>query len=907
MSCAKYRTRCLRGAFEVSCFIHRTMNYLDTFVFLGPTQENPFLPSMSRDVNALVFLGHPIKLLAYSEYLDMLQLVEQNGLPRLNSLIRKPSVAEWTAEDITELESAAEAQLVTVLYLKDFFPTTKTWLDYLASTEASLEECMECYRWCKYDFNNGNACFNAVVAKLKQQNENADVLSSLYLDMLAIPHKNLESTYQDFSQHVSNHRQDQYVDLMKKASKLKSQADKNSRHFLRHETQIAENPNNPVLWRDYIILVSRYRHRTHGFHETLCLFYRSLFEAGAYRVGDPAWFPIWETVLDLAAKDPACPREELQLLRLQCVRSYPLLCKSYVLYLRTLGVSEDLWLSLKREISALNLLDAPYSSWLRLAEQVLFHISCLDAADISDALEFGYKEIEAGDVSYGIADFVIGVCRKKGSLDAAVAMANELASKFPQNAVVWAKCFRVLLAETGSYGQMLESLQENIHSMDSPFIALNVMLQELRLLEDKEEFENATNLYEILLDAVATRPRPLPEHIKVDSEPPEKKRQKADKTEVSEKEDPKRSREQFRVRLLNIGSSTSEQEVRVFLDGYANPLSVCISPRGEGAALVELASEKEVLSCLVRDAKVLKDRTVSVSRVFGNTVWVTNYPASYGPSKVREVFTGLCSEAVSIRLPSQQNKKERRFLYLDFLDHESANAAQQKLDGLDIEDTKLHAEISNPTLKRPRAGPDLSKQVYVHNLDFKKTDRELLQEALQQFGEVESVNVPLNEKNQSLGHKNNGYAFVTFRDKESAQQALHQETVVDGRSIKVSKAKTKEALTTPTTSEFSPLNTISLSNVNTCITSEFLKQFLESQVGSVTRIQLKPSKGSALVEFENVHDAGKAAMKLEGILLEEMTLKVGSKSDFFKDPDATGGPAKRPTMAPPMLMRRRRR
>lgn len=854
---------------------HRTHSLLSTVSY------------MCRDFDSVTYLGQPLRSLGYADLQEILSSLEPDA--DIQKILKaKPHFAEWTKQDLEQLREYDGVQS----YFKDIFPCPETWLAYLQNTNASLSEYVNCYKYCRFDFKSHSLCLNALTEKLEAEQKYEEI-TNYYLDLLSVPHKNLESVYEDLSQHVSKHNPDQYVNFMRQASKLKNQSDKKTRHYVQHETEIA-NENLPRAWCDYITLVAKYRNRKNDFNEVSALFYRSLFENGSYKILDGSWFSVWETFLSFARNDPMCDDDWFSFFVTQCVRCNPLECRSYVWYCK--GLKEDDSIAqVEQEVTRLGLWkSSSYSSWLRLAEQILLNFDTED-----EAVSLAKLELDGGDFSYGITEYALDKVLSPGSVKQIV---QHIQKKVPLSSRLWTKSFCASLAKGADYKTSLEFLEENVVKMDSPQDALLGLLSALRNHGHAKQRQVCWELYERLITEI---PKSV-KRVEVEDKQAdvENKRQKS---EVPVPEDPKRSREQFRILMSNLPQEASEDDIRLFLSGYGSPASVYFRDDISGkVALVELSSEKEVLTCLVRNNKQLNDYTVSIERVFGNTVWVTNYSPYQSPSDIKHAFAELCPDFLSIRLPSQNDKKERRFLYLDFISHKAASDAQKRLDGYDFNGYTLHAEISNPTLKKPRSGPDVNKQIYVHNMNFKKTDEASLREFFSKYGVVESVSVPVNEKNASLGHKNNGYAFVTFATADSAKQALHIENPeIDGRPVKISPVKTKETLSTPRVSEFEPLRTISLGNLNTTVTSEFLKTFLQERIGPVERIQLKPSKRAALVEFQNTKDAGIAAMKLEGVVFEEETLRVGSKADFFKEapPEPT---TKKPTMVPPMLMRRRR-
>lgn len=79
--------------------------------------------------------------------------------------------------------------------------------------------------------------------------------------------------------------------------------------------------------------------------------------------------------------------------------------------------------------------------------------------------------------------------------------------------------------------------------------------------------------------------------------------------------------------------------------------------------------------------------------------------------------------------------------------------------------------------------------IYVGNLSYKVSDQEL-QEVFEEFGEVTSAKVI---KDRETG-RSKGFGFVEMENDEDAQAAIEEldGTEIDGRTVKVNKARPKE-------------------------------------------------------------------------------------------------------------------
>ncbi|KAF8002516.1 hypothetical protein HF325_003481 [Metschnikowia pulcherrima] len=368
-----------------------------------------------------------------------------------------------------------------------------------------------------------------------------------------------------------------------------------------------------------------------------------------------------------------------------------------------------------------------------------------------------------------------------------------------------------------------------------------------------------------------------------ETESPERKKVTVEQPKTAA--EPVRSREQFRVKLWPLASGVTNDDIRTFLAGYAAPLSITITEISDEIAdrfaVIECSSEQEVLSCLTRQYKHLSGVPVSIARIFGNTVWATNYPLGYNSDDV----------------------EKRRFFYADFADDTSAALVREKLNGQVIDGHELQAEISNPTLKKSRDVAQPARQIHLHNLNFKKTTEETLRQYFLKCGDVAGINIPLSDANKEKGFINNGFAFITFATEAAASEALALgKAEIDDRQIDISAVKPKRQTDKPVT-DFYDQRTITVHNVHETVSETQLRKYLNDKVGPLTKVTLKPSKRMALVEFQTVKDTGKAGFSLEGVTFEDLVLRIGPKKDFFQEEKTV----KVPGMVPPMLMRRKRK
>lgn len=858
--------------------------------------------------------------LCYPEYLELEEKAKSCSLyPSLALLERKTLVTELSSEDILNWKMLAGSEslgdyIKLLSFLKDEFPTPETWLNYLNAVEPTEQELLRAFAQCNSDYKRGYEIFTKIrdFYTSKETNEAIEKLLQLYVHMLSLPHAQLEETYQDYSKFVTSKYSESYPTLMKSASKLKNQSDSPSSYFIKFEQQITENPLDTQAWIAYIESSAKYQLKNTSFASIEQLLYRSLIESS--KITDASWLPVWRSFLDLVEKHEPSRLRQFQYFYIKC---FPELPAGYLALNRIIN-DEIEFTFLRSNLLRLQEAFRDKPEWRSTAKALLVGdfkqfskvLDTWEATMLDDISTIASTAFERED-SVGILQLAITLARRcssgeDGFYDLFIELTTATFDRWPNSASVWAMCFRLLaLFGNPKYAKrMLKLLPEDITELDDPSIALESAIAHQAMYGHPEELQELLDLQE-QYSRHEPRLQSKEELKRSNEDETEKKEVKKLKLE-QERATPLRSREMFRVKVDNLPLSSDETSVSEFFRGYCEPITIEVFSTVQGSfALVELDSEQDVMKALVRDQKKLGGSVVSVKRIFGNTLWLTNYPSNWGPSELEAFLKGEGLLFLNVRYPSQSDKREKRFCYVDFPDTVATQRAQSTLNEKVVEGYTLKADISNPSLKHKRTGPNPAHQIYVHNINFDVTTEETLRQFFSEVGKVEDVNVPLNQANKEKGHKNNGYAFVTFSEAKDVKKALDADgSSLDGRNIHLSRGKTKQAMQNPL--QFTKNNTIALFNVNSITTKSHLEEFLNSQVGPTTKVFLKPSKKTALVEFEKEADAGMASLKLEGTLFEEEVLQVGSKDDFFKQ-DGESQPSKKPTMAPPMLMRRRRR
>lgn len=785
-------------------------------------------------------------------------------------------------------------------------PTAYNIMRSLTEAQLSLDTIIAGYNKCSMDFIGSQPIFKMITDELIAK-ENCTLARQMYEKRLQVPHMQLQETFDSYSQFVSKYFSDQYNVIMRAQSRVKSDTEKYQKYYEAFEFKLQLNAADDAgLWMQYMENVFQYAPNEELKKGYASIFYRSLEFVNKHK----SWNGVFETALSCARNDTSTT-ELKKLISTNWLKAFPYSFKALeglALVSETefelASISDCIQGHVDNTTECLNAVKAVLSAqYVKCSDtpQVLLGIrhalgtytdtfpnsfdvmllAVTVASKFSDCRPgdlvlkyFGNNQHKAAFYNYALRYFSISE-EDEGSFDMILRHFETDAEKFddPFEVLPYIENYYLLVSETSSY-------QEYIDKMENLRRRISSQKSTKRLLSDTEVEKNTEISVEV-----------------DECSGPEVKRIKEN---VPLKEVQHRNREQFSIMVTGFDSTVTESQIRHFFDGYGNPVSVTISQYPRLSATVELLSEQEVLTCLTRTEKSLAGQTVQVERVFGSTLWLTNYPPRYGTQQIETLIldkTG--SKPLSIRLPTQVTSRERRFCYVDFANPEITAKVKKELDGMEIEHFVLRAEISNPALKRDRGITSPKHQIYIRNLDFVRTSKETLQNAFSAFGSIDSISMPL--KAQHQGSLNSGYAFITFRDEKSVTSATNTKFIeIDGRTVEIYPLKPREAHERDARS-FDEQKLVTIQNLSSSVTAKQLSGYLETVVGPVKRANLNSSRGTALVEFESVSDAGKAGILIPGLKFEDRTLLVTDKSGFFETETTT----KVPMMVSPMMMRRR--
>ncbi|KAG2417311.1 hypothetical protein HFD88_008530 [Aspergillus terreus] len=369
----------------------------------------------------------------------------------------------------------------------------------------------------------------------------------------------------------------------------------------------------------------------------------------------------------------------------------------------------------------------------------------------------------------------------------------------------------------------------------------------------------------------------------------------------------RRDREHSTVIVKNLPHQTTEHKVRQFFRHCGTINSLKMLPGEDGnseTAIIEFNSRDEALVAQTRDQKLIDENTIEVQLGSNSTLFVTNFPPTADEKYIRDLFHEY-GEIIDIRFPSLKYNTHRRFCYVQFKTGEAAQNAT-KLDGT-VVGNNLHlvAKISDPSRKQDRHGPMYEgREIHVSNVDWKASEDDL-KELFSKYGHVELVRIP-----RKVDGGSKGFGYVVFSTKEEAQAALalHEHefrsrplhvkvsapqgakrsatTIVSqvGKSMSPSGDVNgiKESGETDASARERTARTLALMNVPDTVNDARIRSLVEPY-GQLIKVVLRPDHQGAIVEFADVHAAGKASLELSGQeIAPGRPLRVGTVPEMLK-------------------------
>ncbi|KAJ6257919.1 hypothetical protein Dda_7709 [Drechslerella dactyloides] len=388
-----------------------------------------------------------------------------------------------------------------------------------------------------------------------------------------------------------------------------------------------------------------------------------------------------------------------------------------------------------------------------------------------------------------------------------------------------------------------------------------------------------------------------------------------------------RDREKLTVFAKNLPPDIDELSVRKFFKdcGTINAFHMVVEADNESAtASVEFQNAEDVLAAQTRDKKTLKGREIEVQLGYNTTLYVTNFPPTANEKWIRELFKD-CGPIVEVRFPSLKYNQHRRFCYAQFEASEDAEKAA-KFNGKDVEGFTLVSKLSDPGKKQERSGAvHEGREVFIRNIDYSATEAEV-RELFGKYGSIDSIRLVSKGKGN-----HSGFGFLDYETAESAQASLE----LDGQKFKGRKlmvvmglpqggappSKKSSGKTQPKApngaagspgSATSPMSitvseaqdppnwelirqkTLVVLNVADTVNDSKIRAAFE-KYGSLRKVQLRLDHQAALVEFDDVQDAGKASMALDGLEIDGRAIRFGEYKEMLKmGPEKKAKPGENP-------------
>ncbi|KAF2022421.1 hypothetical protein BU24DRAFT_44463 [Aaosphaeria arxii CBS 175.79] len=368
----------------------------------------------------------------------------------------------------------------------------------------------------------------------------------------------------------------------------------------------------------------------------------------------------------------------------------------------------------------------------------------------------------------------------------------------------------------------------------------------------------------------------------------------------------KRDREHSSIIVRKLPKSATQASIRKFFRDAGNVRDIHIKEESDSiTATVEFETPEEAEYSLSKEAKGYEGTEISITRGENSTLYVANYPSQADEAFMRKLFEPF-GTIIDLRFPSLRYNTNRRFCYIQFINARQAQAATS-LHDKEIEGLPLVAQISDPNAKKKRDNPTQEgREIFVRGINY-KTKQSEIREALNKFGKVEKLNMPIVKQGANKG-QNKGSCWVVFDKKEAADAAvaeMHGKHMWD-MDLQVEIAKTKEELKAPPkirsqlvndtaspepragtpgkadeNSTIAPVaeRTIALLGIPDTVNDVRIKTLVDPY--GVKRVTYMPKHQGAIIEFEEVASVGKASLVLEGHeIIPGKPIKIGTPAEL---------------------------
>lgn len=161
-------------------------------------------------------------------------------------------------------------------------------------------------------------------------------------------------------------------------------------------------------------------------------------------------------------------------------------------------------------------------------------------------------------------------------------------------------------------------------------------------------------------------------------------------------------------------------------------------------------------------------------------LYVKQFPESWDDEKMKEFFSKI-GEVANAAVQRDEEGKSKKFGFVNFADHESAEKALNELNGQTVDGSELYISRAQKKAERTREirskldqlrGERISKyqgmNLFVKNVDDKVTD-ELFRETFAAHGTITSAKVMRDDQGESKG-----FGYVCYSTQEEATKAVSE-------------------------------------------------------------------------------------------------------------------------------------
>ncbi|EPY53496.1 RNA-binding protein Prp24 [Schizosaccharomyces cryophilus OY26] len=791
------------------------------------------------------------------------------------------------------------------------------------------------YESCKYHFSQSQRIWEQYLEFLEETGENLfendqtislqDRMYDFYVERLEIPHSQIEETFSSLSSFVTkNWSQDEYEVIMSNTNKIYEMNLSKFKKIYDNELQLSASNHSLECYMDLLNIESRRSTSIPSYIATL--YERAICFYPL--VGD-----LWLEYLAWVSK-PDFPPQAFAIAE-RSVRNCPFVGRLWaikLLYMIVVGLSNNAIQQEKETCLQMGLLSgfdeycAFFSEYLKLCiyissnelDPVLYIKNEIQV--IENFMHHHFPGLR--DDSLRIESAKINLFISLNDYESAERCWNGLQKDFQKSTQFW--IIRYTATSRYNIELAIDSLRKGLYKdVDNPMLLFQFYESVVTLNHDcftsisqffdvtqakklfvKRSLTSQAQNQEIIpsMKEVQEKPTTSPDHAK--KRKPTNGEDIIKKTRLPEKH---RNREEFTILVSNLPNDISEKELQQFFKGCGNILQIFIYDDQEGKkiAQIEFSETSEVLAAKTKDLKQIKGHEVSIQIHVDTTLYVTNFPPTFDESKITDLFTKY-GRVVQVRFPSLKFDTNRRFCYVQMSTPEEAHHALQLHSTTLGNQYELKVFISDPNKSGARSGAVYEKrELYLTNIDF-SIDENQVRNFFQDYGTVESVRLPSRDSKSHMG-----FGYVVMSTSTEADNALNAAGKVLGKRVlnvvisqpkkainkeKLNKDKrptftkllnksTDDSKSRPTTLNQVHSKSLGIINVDQTINEARLRSIFEPY-GEIFRVVLHPEHEGAIVEYADIHNAGKAALAVEGMNLSGRELHVTTVNEMMhNNPD----------------------